>query len=468
MKTVEANKVLSRLPTTLAAAGLVALSLWLVRGPDARLTPRIPGTDVPPGLEALASGNPVLAGKLTKGDGQPAADLPGAWPCFRGPNRDGISAESKLARLWNGAPRELWSVDLGEGYAAATVLNGRAYVMDYDAAQKQDALRCLSFADGKEIWRFAYPLRVKRNHGMSRTMPAVTEKFVVAMGPKCHVVCLDAVTGEMRWNLDLVNQFGAAVPEWYAGQCVLIEKDAVILAPGGKDALLLAVDLATGKELWRSPNPRKWKMTHSSVTPMEFGGKRMCVYCASGGVAGVSAKDGAILWDTPDWRISIANVPSPVILEDGRIFLSGGYDAGSMMIQLQSEGEKFAVKKLFKLDAKDFGATQQTPIYFDRHIYGIRPDGQFVCLDTDGKARWTSGSGQQFGLGAYTMAGGLIYAVNDSGKLSLIEATPARFNLLAQAQALKGRESWGPLTLAGGRLIARDLTKMVCLDVGAK
>lgn len=468
MKMDEANKYVFWLPAAFAAASLAALALWLLPRADARLTLRIPGTDVAPGMEALASGNPVQAGKLTKGDGQPAADLPGAWPCFRGPNRDGISVESKLARLWSGAPRELWAVDVGEGYASPAVLNGRAYVMDYDAAQKQDALRCLSLADGKEIWRFAYPLRVKRNHGMSRTMPAVTEKFVVAMGPKCHVVCLDAVTGEMRWNLDLVNQFDAAVPEWYAGQCVLIEKDAVILAPGGKDALLLAVDLATGKELWRSPNPRKWKMTHSSVTPMEVAGKRMYVYCASGGVVGVSAKDGAILWETPDWRISIANVPSPVVLEDGRVFLSGGYDAGSMMIQLQPEGEKFAVKKLFKLDPKDFGATQQTPIYFGGHIYGVRPDGQFVCLDTDGKTRWASGSGQQFGLGAYTMAGGLIFAINDNGKLSLIEATPARFNLLAQAQVLKGRESWGPLTLAGGRLIARDLTKMVCLDVGAK
>jgi len=52
-------------------------------------------------------------------------------------------------------------------------------------------------------------------------------------------------------------------------------------------------------------------------------------------------------------------------------------------------------------------------------------------------------------------------------KLHLIEADPAAYKQLAGAQVLDGPESWGPLALAHGRLIARDLNKMVCLDVGA-
>ena len=76
-----------------------------------------------------------------------------------------------------------------------------------------------------------------------------------------------------------------------------------------------------------------------------------------------------------------------------------------------------------------------------------------------------SAAGQQFGLGPFILADGLLFAVNDGGLLRLIEATPEKYSLLAQAQVLKGRESWAPLALAGGRLIARDLTRMVCLDV---
>ena len=125
--------------------------------------------------------------------------------------------------------------------------------MDYDRDKKQDALRCLSLADGREIWRYAYPVSVKRNHGMSRTVPAVTDKLVVAMGPKCHVVCLDPATGELRWGLDLVRQYGTTVPPWYAGQCPLIDNGAVILAPGGKAALLLACDAADRRRALANP-----------------------------------------------------------------------------------------------------------------------------------------------------------------------------------------------------------------------
>src|SRR5258708_31398390 len=127
--------------------------------------------------------------------------------------------------------------------------------MDYDRDKKQDALRCLSLADGREIWRFAYPVSVKRNHGMSRTVPAVTSNSVVAIGPKCHVVCVDAVSGQLRWGLDLVKQYGTTIPPWYAGQCPLVQNDEVILAPGGKDALIVSLEIATGKERWHSPNP---------------------------------------------------------------------------------------------------------------------------------------------------------------------------------------------------------------------
>jgi outer membrane protein assembly factor BamB len=232
--------------------------------------------------------------------------------------------------------------------------------------------------------------------------------------------------------------------------------------------LLLALDGETGKVLWQTPNPRAWKMTHSSIMPMEFDGERMYVYCANNGVVGVSARDGSLLWETTDWKISIATVPSPLVLDGGRIFLTGGYNAGSRMLQLKKEGDRFVARTLFKLEPEVFGATQHTPVLYENHLYGVRADGKFVCLTLDGKLLWASGSGQQFGLGSFLLADGLIFAMNDSGLLRLIEPTPERYTLLGQAQVLKGRESWAPLALAGGRLIVRDLTRMVCLDVARR
>lgn len=449
----------------IAVAAVVALLIWIWPRAADSLKLRIPGTDAAPTGE-LGGGNPVAAGKLTRGEAQPA-NLVGSWPQFRGPNRDGIATNlNSLARDWKTSPpRELWSLDVGEGYAGVAIQAGRVYLLDYDRDAKQSAVRCLSLADGKESWRFSYPLTIKRNHGMTRTMPTLTGNLLIALDSKCNVFCLDATTGELKWSVSLVNEFGATIPEWYAGQCPLVDGDKVILAPGGKNALLVALDLATGKPLWQSPNPHEWKMTHSSIMPMDFGGRRHYVYCASKGVVGVDASDGKQLWESADWKISIATVPSPVPLPDGRLFLTGGYNAGSLMLQTEATNEQFSVKALFKLPANVFGATQHTPILKDNHLYGIRADGRFVCLGLDGKVVWSSGTGENFGLGSFLMAGNLIYALNDSGQLSLIEATPTRFNLLGQIQPLVGRESWAPMALADGRLLLRDLTRLICLDV---
>ena len=449
-------------PGALACAGVALVVLWVGGGRPAGLAQRLPVAEAAvPAVQTPAE----VVGTFAKADGTPA-DLPGAWPGFRGPKLDAISTEQvPLAREWpQGGPKALWSVELGEGYAGAAVLNGRVYVLDYDHADQADVLRCMSLADGRDIWRYSYPVEVKRNHGMSRTVPAVTEKYVVALGPKCHVTCLDSTSGELKWAIDLVRTYGTKVPPWYAGQCPLIDGGRAIIAPGGR-ALMIAVDLETGKVVWRTPNLNAWQMTHCSIMPIDFAGRRMYVYCASGGVAGIDAQNGAILWQTTDWRINIAAIPTPVIMGDGRIFLTGGYNSGCMLLELKQQNGKIVPNTVFRLKPNVFGSEQQTPIFYEGHIYGVIPGGQLACLGLDGKQVWTSGSQHRFGLGPYMIAGGMIYVMNDTGLLSLVEASPAGFKLLAEAQVLHGHDSWGPMALAGGRLILRDLTNMVCLDV---
>ncbi len=454
------------IPILLAVLGAVLVFLWLRSDTTTEFVLRLPGKDGSPPASEEFSGPVKLKGELTKFE-TAAADLPGAWPRFRGSGFDGISSQDiQLAAKWpEQGPPLLWSVDLGEGHAGAAVLTGRVYVLDYDRQEKNDVIRCLSLADGKDIWRYSYPAKVKRNHGMSRTVPAVTEKYIVTLGPKCHVTCLDSVTGEFRWMINLVREFNTTVPPWYAGQCPLIDDNKAIIAPGG-DSLMIAVDCETGKVLWKSPNPNGWKMTHSSIIPAEFMGKRMYIYCASGGVVGINAEDGSILWETTDWKIRIANIPSPVIATDGLIFLSGGYNSGSVMLQLNLEDGQITAKRLFKLAPEVFGSPQQTPIFYNGYIYGVRPDGQLACLDLTGRVIWTSTSAEKFGLGPYIIINDLIYVMNDSGRLTLAKASAGGFVKLAEAKVLEGPDSWGPMAVAGTRLILRDLNRMICLDIG--
>ena len=453
------------MPVLLSVVGIVLLCFWISADPASEISERLPGCDGTPQMDLDEMGPVEVVGELTQFDGV-AAEAAGSWPRFRGSNFDNINSENiRLARSWPvEGPEVVWSIDVGEGYASAAVLAGRVYVLDYDRDKQADVIRCLSFADGKDIWRYSYPVKIKRNHGMSRTVPAVTDKYLVAIGPKCHVTCLDPVTGEFRWMLNLVREFGTKVPLWYAGQCPIIEDGKAIIAPGG-DALMIAVDCETGEIVWKTPNPGKWQMTHSSIMPMEFLGRRMYVYCGNGGVVGVSAEDGSILWETGEWKMR-TNIPSPAVVGDGLIFLSAGYNQGSMLLKLAKDGDTIKAEKVFRLKPEVFGADQQTPIFYKGYIYGVRPGGELICLGVDGQVVWTSTSAHKFGLGPFMVADGLMFVMNDSGLLTLTEATPAGYVRLGEAKVLEGPDSWGPMVIVSGRLILRDLNRMICLKVG--
>lgn len=418
----------------------------------------------------------AIGEKFKKGDGLPS-QISGAWANFRGPNHDNISPEDlKLADTWPAeGPPALWSVDLGEGYAGPAVRDGRVYLLDYDNRGEADVLRCLSLDGGKEIWRRWYKVRVKRNHGMSRTVPAVTARHVVTIGPRCHVMCVDAANGDLKWGIDLEKDWGTQVPMWYTGQCPFIDGDQLVLGVGGK-ALMMGVDCETGTILWQTPNPKGWQMSHSSVVTMKINGRRMYVYPAIGGIVGVSAEDkdrGTLLWDIPEWNHSVVS-PSPVPFDDGRIFVTAGYGVGSAMFKVSEESGKYGIKRLYVLDKKVFACEQHTPIFYRNHLYSILPADagpsrkEMVCMDPDGKVAWSSGQSDRYGLGPYLVADNKIFILSDDGVLTLIKATHEKFVRLAQAKVLDGKEAWAPMALVNGRLLARDYGRMVCLDVRAK
>jgi outer membrane protein assembly factor BamB len=207
-----------------------------------------------------------------------------------------------------------------------------------------------------------------------------------------------------------------------------------------------------------------WQMTHSSIATLDYNGQRMYVYCGSGGVAGVSATDGHILWQTTDWTVSTATVPTPVPIGGGKILFTGGYGAGAAVLQVNGQGNAFTVSIVYKLPPEIFGSDQQTPIFYGGYIYGVKSGGELVCMDTSGKPRWTSGV-RRFGLGPYLIADGLIYLLDDTGTLTMAQASPDAYKELGQIKILNGPDAWGPMALVNGLLIARDLTHMVCLDI---
>ena len=457
------------IPALVGLLGAYEVAAWLSVQPKQDLSLRIPGmdaagntssegtaTDSPASPDARGGGaiggnavvSPVKPGEPQRFEGNPS-HLAGSWPWFRGPNHDAISVEPiGLARQWpSGGPKVLWTVKLlGPGHAGAAVAGGCVYVLDHDPNAQADTLRCFSLDDGREIWRNGYPVSVVENHGMSRTVPAVFEDSVITLGPKCHLASWDAKTGKNRWLVDLVLKYHARVPTWYTGQCPLVDEGRLIVAPCA-DACLVAVDCHSGRVLWESSKVRDWDMTHVSIAPMEFHGQRMYVYCGSRGVVGISARDGAVLWESTAWIGKMATCPTPVPVNGERMFLSSGYNAGSLMLQLDEVSGRIAANSLWRLKPKQFESEQHTPIYYGGHLFGVRDTAggeQLVCLDLNGKECWNSG-GLKVGRGPYMIADGVLYVLSQTGLLTMAEATAESFRPLGQSQVFdQAVERMGP------------------------
>jgi outer membrane protein assembly factor BamB len=389
------------------------------------------------------------------------------WTQFRGPDRTNISKETGLLRKWPaGGPKVLWSVPVGPGYAGAAIVAGRVYHHDYDEAKSDWCVNCRSVADGKLIWQFREAREIRPNHAITRTVPAVDSRFVCSLDPKFTLHCLDVKTGKQIWRKSLVSDYKSTIPSWYNGQCPLQEPDRLIIATGGS-AIMAAFDKATGKELWHTPNPQQYAITHSSVMPAMLGGVRQYIYGTIKGPLGIAAKDGKLLWEFPR-KFNVAVAPSVVAVDDERVFMTASYDAGCVMVRVRRTGDAFKAEGVFDMKNNEWNSEVHTPIVYKGHLFAVgkKKRGLFTCLGPDGKEVWTSDGKASFGLGSFMMADGMFFVMDgDSGKLHMVEASTTGYNELASAQILGGQEVWGPMALSDGKLVLRDLSKMVCVNL---
>lgn len=403
-----------------------------------------------------------------------AALMPAAhgadWPQFRGPARDNISKETGLLRQWPASgPKVLWTVPVAQGYAGAAIVGGRVYHHDYDEAKNEWGVYCRSLSAGKVIWSYKEARVIRPNHAITRTVPAVDGKYVFSLDPKFGLHCLDARTGKQLWARNLVTEYKTVIPPWYNGQNPLMEEDRIIIATGG-EAIMVALDKATGKEIWRTPNPGKLVLSHASVMPAVLGGVKQYLWGTLNGPLGVSAKDGKLLWEYPR-KFNVTVAPSPLAVDGQRVFMTASYDAGSVMVRVQSNGGSFRAESVFDMRNNEWNSEVHTPIVYKGHLFAVgkKRRGLFTCLNFDGQEVWTSDDKASFDLGSFLLADGMFFVLDGkTGMLRLVEANVTAYKELASAQVLSGPDVWGPMALSDGKLVLRDLTKMVCLDVRGK
>ena len=147
------------------------------------------------------------------------------WPCWRGPNRNGISTEKGWKSDWDSPPPTLWSRDLGEGYSCVSIANGRAYTMGND--KTQDTVWCFDAESGKELWKRSYSCGTGGYPG-PRATPAVDSGIVYTLSRNADLHAYEAATGKVLWKKKLPGQ----KPKWGFSGSPLVISEMVIVSVG--------------------------------------------------------------------------------------------------------------------------------------------------------------------------------------------------------------------------------------------
>lgn len=400
------------------------------------------------------------------------------WPQYMGPDRNGISPDKGLMRAWpEGGPRVLWTVPVGPGYAGPAIYKGEVFLLDRVDDQK-DVLRCFALDTGEERWNVSYDAPGKVGHTGSRTTPTVDDRHIYSVGMTGRFLCTDRVTHAVVWQKDLLADFGAERPNWGVAQAPVLYRNLVIVAPQARDAFAAAFDRDTGRVVWKSPGLGLPGYVSPLVTTLA-GVDQLVVIGASnksgtqkGAVAGLSLEDGSILWKYEGWDCFIP-IPFPTPLPGDRLFVTGGYNAGSVMLQVRKGAAGLEVTELFRLDPKTCGSQIHQPIFYRDHLYlnsnSNENQGGMTCLTLDGTVKWRTADTEGLPLferGSLILADDLIIALGGkTGILHLIEPSPEGYKELARAQAVEGRELWGPLAISDGKLLVRSQEVLKCLDL---
>ena len=207
------------------------------------------------------------------GDGPIASPEPD-WPQWNGPRRDGISGEKNLLPTWpEDGPRLVWKIgNLGRGWSSPIIVRDRLYI----AGDADDDLLIFAFdLDGKPLWRAKNGQSWSGSYPGARACCAFSDDKLYHMNAHGRVACLEAATGSELWAVDVLKRFQGENITWAMSECLLVDGPRLIVTPGGKQALMAALDKKSGRTIWATEPLGEDRASHCSPLLFRHAGRRI-------------------------------------------------------------------------------------------------------------------------------------------------------------------------------------------------
>jgi outer membrane protein assembly factor BamB len=381
------------------------------------------------------------------------------WPCWRGPNRDGKSADTGLLKEWpDGGPPLLWRVrGIGEGYSTVAVTGG----LIYTTGNVGGKLVLFAFdMGGAPKWKVTVDKAWTKSQPGSRSTPTIDGDRLYILSVNGLLASFNAKTGEANWSKPL-SRYGGRPDAWGYAESVLIYDNLAIVKPGGRSCVV-GLDKMTGQVVWQSKGFTAGP-EYSSCVPFVYQDVPMVATGTQQGIVCVSPKTGRVLWSNNFAAKNTANCPDPVYW-DGYVFWANGYGKGGICLKLNVSGETVSAEQAWT--SKNMDCHHGGYIIHEGYIYGNHAGG-WSCLDLKtGERKWNE---RAVGKGSLCFADGMLYLFSETaGKAALATCSPTGLSIKGNLTVEGSGPSWAHPVVTGGRLYLRYADNLYCFDVKAK
>ncbi len=380
------------------------------------------------------------------------------WPQWRGPARDGRSAETGLAAEWPaGGPALLWQAEiLGEGYASFAVVGGRLYTQGQKDGRQ--FVIALDAATGKLIWQTANgDTYADGRGGGPRGAPTLDNGRLYALGSSGNLLCLDAASGKQVWEVNLLRKYGARNIRWGLSESPLIDGEKIIVSPGGRGAAVVALNKSDGSLIWKSESD---EAGYSSAVVAEAGGVRMYVLLTGDAAIGLRADSGELLWRYSKVANGTANIATPIV-KGNHVFVSSDYGTGCALLKLSRDGAGVRADEVYF--SRDMRNHYSSSVLVGEYLYGFSSRIFTAMNFMTGEVGWKDRS---VGKGQVIFADGKLFLQGEDGIVGLVTPDPGEYKEISRFEVGRGKyPTWTLPVIADGRLYIRDQDLLRCYDV---